>query len=342
MEKQAFGRLEYIDILKGFAIIFVVMGHVLAGCHDDFMARRQELSQTGNAILMWKYIYTFHMPLFMFVSGLVVFNPNKQYKLVDIGRRLLQYLIPFFCVGTMMYFFFNGGDIMKHLWYLKLLAEFVVMMYVINRLTSIMKLSGHCKTLIDSVLFLLGGVILLKVMNHYGIVNYLLDRGHCHYLYYWFLLGWLVRRTPMLQRLMNSDLFLCLSVAEIFRYIVFGPYCREITVFANIVFYWNLSRIIVNTRYGNYLKKIGKSTLCIYVLHSFFMINIPIVGGFWINTIKNLSSAMTIQTMYALTISLVIIQLCLWSKNFISKSNILSILILGDIKRINNISSSNI
>ncbi len=29
-------RIQYIDALKGFAILLVVMGHVLANCHMDY------------------------------------------------------------------------------------------------------------------------------------------------------------------------------------------------------------------------------------------------------------------------------------------------------------------
>ncbi len=51
-------RLEYIDILRGFAIFLVVLGHVLehAGLKDDFL---------------FYFIYSFHMPLFICISGFV-------------------------------------------------------------------------------------------------------------------------------------------------------------------------------------------------------------------------------------------------------------------------------
>lgn len=46
-------RISYLDILKGFGIIFVIFGHV-----------------THNHILR-EYIWNFHMPLFFFISGLL-------------------------------------------------------------------------------------------------------------------------------------------------------------------------------------------------------------------------------------------------------------------------------
>ncbi len=59
-------RLEYIDAIKGFTIILMVMGHVIAWMFVDWKVLIP--SQSSPAIL-WNLIYSFHMPLFMFVSG---------------------------------------------------------------------------------------------------------------------------------------------------------------------------------------------------------------------------------------------------------------------------------
>jgi fucose 4-O-acetylase-like acetyltransferase len=56
-------RLQYIDRLKGLAIILVVMGHIIG------------FSQPEDGINT--FIYTFHMPLFMFLSGLVISAPPR-------------------------------------------------------------------------------------------------------------------------------------------------------------------------------------------------------------------------------------------------------------------------
>lgn len=61
-------RVQYIDRLKGLAIILVVMGHIFG------------FNQPEDGINT--FIYTFHMPLFMFLSGLVISAP-------PISRRCL-------------------------------------------------------------------------------------------------------------------------------------------------------------------------------------------------------------------------------------------------------------
>lgn len=56
-------RISYIDQLKGIAILLVVLGHVIGynNCENSFL---------------WRFIYSFHMPLFMFISGYVC-SPNN-------------------------------------------------------------------------------------------------------------------------------------------------------------------------------------------------------------------------------------------------------------------------
>jgi fucose 4-O-acetylase-like acetyltransferase len=60
------GRIVWIDATKGYAITLVVFGHVLGGA----MARGWLSGADGDAPkLLYDYIYSFHMPLFFFISG---------------------------------------------------------------------------------------------------------------------------------------------------------------------------------------------------------------------------------------------------------------------------------
>ena len=53
-------RIQYIDRLKGLAILLVVIGHLMAFCTH------------GERNPIYEVICSFHMPLFMFLSGLVL------------------------------------------------------------------------------------------------------------------------------------------------------------------------------------------------------------------------------------------------------------------------------
>ena len=64
-------RIDYVDKLKGLAIILVVMGHVMEqsfGINDMF----------SN----WTYM-SFHMPLFIFLSGMFALKSFENWNYIE-------------------------------------------------------------------------------------------------------------------------------------------------------------------------------------------------------------------------------------------------------------------
>lgn len=75
-------RLPYLDSIKGVLIILVVIGHAIQFCMPDYEQN-----------FCFRFIYSFHMPLFFFVSGYLA---NRGfYNSSVIGKRAYQLLIPF-------------------------------------------------------------------------------------------------------------------------------------------------------------------------------------------------------------------------------------------------------
>ena len=62
MQEKVKNRNIYIDVLKGLAVLAVLLGHAIQ--------RGLVINYTEDII--FKIIYTFHMPLFMFLSGYVL------------------------------------------------------------------------------------------------------------------------------------------------------------------------------------------------------------------------------------------------------------------------------
>jgi fucose 4-O-acetylase-like acetyltransferase len=81
-------RIEYIDIARGIGILLVVLGH------NDF----GYVSPFG-----YKLIYSFHMPLFFFLSGyfLVTSIPFTDF----VKKRFNSLLKPYFFMIFLIYFF---------------------------------------------------------------------------------------------------------------------------------------------------------------------------------------------------------------------------------------------
>lgn len=75
-----------IDSLKGLVIIFMVTGHIIQARDPDFW---------NNKLFLW--IYSFHMPLFMVISGyLSYFSFIKHKPLKIILGKIKQLIIPYF------------------------------------------------------------------------------------------------------------------------------------------------------------------------------------------------------------------------------------------------------
>lgn len=70
-------RNVYFDNLKGFLILLVIIGHTLEPLIDKFL----------NLRALYIFIYLFHIPMFVFISGF--FSHKKS----NIGKFLLYFII---------------------------------------------------------------------------------------------------------------------------------------------------------------------------------------------------------------------------------------------------------
>lgn len=85
-------RNHDIDILKSFAILLVVLGHALQ--YVLFQGTYEEN-------LVFRFCYSFHMPLFCFLSGYLFAN-KKNVSLTYLVRRFLSLIIPWI-IWTFIY-----------------------------------------------------------------------------------------------------------------------------------------------------------------------------------------------------------------------------------------------
>ncbi|MBR6722834.1 acyltransferase [bacterium] len=98
MEKSK--RLFYIEILQAFGILCVFLGHALRIYHDGGWYFHK--TQTILAFdIIDKFIYSFHMPLFMFLSGFLFYlNKDKiQNAWEYVLKRVKRLLLPFYLAG---------------------------------------------------------------------------------------------------------------------------------------------------------------------------------------------------------------------------------------------------
>lgn len=98
MEKSK--RLFYIEILQAFGILCVFLGHALRIYHEGGWYFHVARPVLGFDIID-KFIFSFHMPLFMFLSGFLFYlNKDKiQNAWEYVLKRVKRLLLPFYLAG---------------------------------------------------------------------------------------------------------------------------------------------------------------------------------------------------------------------------------------------------
>lgn len=90
--KNSSGRIEWIDTARGLAVMLVFVGHL----HPPYLST---------------WIYTCHVPLLFFVSGLVFsMHPFKTF----LSKKFQRLVIPYFCLGAVIYLFWAGIYLYEH------------------------------------------------------------------------------------------------------------------------------------------------------------------------------------------------------------------------------------
>lgn len=110
------------DFCKAILIILVILGHFLQQCikYSD--------GSTGSIYNSYYFIYSFHMPAFMFISGYFSFGKKADYKRV-LRQTLLYLFLPMFLWDIVLMVYdtflnsenFNIQKLSYSLWYIKAL-----------------------------------------------------------------------------------------------------------------------------------------------------------------------------------------------------------------------------
>ena len=89
-------RLDWVDILRAFAVFCVVLGHTLR-----------------NATVVYPWLYCFHVPLCVMTSGIVFHHGNRCFT-DFIKNKFFTLMVPYYCfafVSIVLYAFM--GDMME-------------------------------------------------------------------------------------------------------------------------------------------------------------------------------------------------------------------------------------
>lgn len=121
-------RIEYIDALRGFTMILVVLHHI---------------TQPSQSFINDLFI-TFRMPLFFFVSGYITFKANETWNLTNVINKAIKkikiQLIPTIIFGLIFTYTIQNCNLTSFIlhpykfgyWFTLVLLEIFIIYYSIN------------------------------------------------------------------------------------------------------------------------------------------------------------------------------------------------------------------
>lgn len=312
-------RIEWIDALKGFAILTVVIGH----CADGILSAGMYTQYQTSLRALYDFIYSFHMPLFFIISGFVFWLSASydKYK-TKVFDFVIVYLIWDFLTWLVKFLLASrvnrqvGFDellgILYHpinpMWYLYVLIAFYLLFSVL----------GIKKVNLKTVIICGVIAVLDKMLNlNIGILNQIL------YYAYFFVVGGYIEQTKLYTRIkviwigiasvfLMSNMYLYISD---FQFNVMTDTVRIFAVanLASLICFYVLPRVRVN----NILKLMGENTLQIYVVHCFITAGLRL--AFKATGINNLLLYMIAGTFLGVLIPILIARVCskLYYFNFV-------------------------
>ncbi len=301
-------RIKSLDFLKGFAIFLVFVGHAIYRCHADAYNDR-----------LFNYIYSFHMPLFMFISGYFSFKLMNNWN--DIKKKFYQLVVPIIAYSIIAGFIFKGEyhvnqfvDILHNpengLWFFHVLF-YISVFYILANLfynKVLGRLHAHIRLDCYYVIVMLLGFCVSSILAVYFKKNNIeadfgtpLFSKHCVY----YLAGILTKLhwdkiRPLLLKVVWPSIPIWFVLATFFGFehkptfiehpnIFVDTAYYYITGFAGIAMAFSLAIRFVkqesNNSFVNTFTYLGTITLGLYAVHSAFLMKLVsvVVLPFYLN-----------------------------------------------------------
>lgn len=324
-------RIDYIDQLKGFTILLVIIGHLSYFCWQDVNS------------FIFKWLASFEMPLFIFLSGLMAYKSMSETLFKFLIKKVVTLLFPFFFIGAIYSYVVTGSTVdfltsgEMHLGYWFTWSLFWI--FIIHRIFSKLYLwIFKVDNLLKESLYWCAIILLFHVIRKISIIpdalSVIFSTNQLFSYFQYFIGGILITKYVRLRDWIFSKYgFL---IALIVYWIVF--FLIKKPLFSNFIGYsiWGICGVIVMVYYfkvndqilvgGDYLKKLGRRSLDIYVLHYFVLRQLPLKQ--YASTI--LGNGLLFELSVSIILSLIIASCCMIISSMIRTSPLLGCILLGD------------
>lgn len=331
-------RMQWVDAMRGFSMIVVVLGHVLLymdiGGYDSFIS---------------SLFLSFRMPLFFFVSGFFSYRSNgwwSKFKVADILKRKVQAQI----ICTIVFFSIYQITILKTpvnfshgfggYWFTIVLFQMYLLYLIINYISYLVKINIFYPALI---ILSLCGILFAGFYNGESEINIILNWHPLGKYFQYFSFGLICAKfkNAFLELLKNKYIITISIIGWIVSLILWYnedyknsfPFLYTLThdiiirYFALLtvtILFYNLDQWISNSKNGHKLQYIGRRTLDIYMIHYFFLPDLQFLGP-WLSE----GNLFVVQLIISGTITLIIVGLCLLVSGILRRSDILASWLFG-------------
>ena len=335
-------RIEYIDALRGFTMILVVFAHV-----ETFA-----LSIEPNSTFLSALFISFRMPLFFFISGYIsqkrsCINNLREWS-ASVGKKNKVQLLPTLFLGTIYTYFYLHINFYEFItdsaklgyWFTVCLLLMFIVLYSINIL--IKNLNKPQKIVVLAIISML--LYALQTVFNNGDRLTMLGNIFClhrFFMYFhFFVLGHIAAMCKdSFNRFLNNQYIItsAILVFTVLFYISINynyiRWCYLISFpllgYAGIIVVYNYFKVhqdsfSSNKRIGRILQYIGKRTLDIYLLHYFFLPQVPQLKLFLSNPANTV-----IELSVCMVLSLMIVCICLIVSNILRTSPVLAKYLFG-------------
>lgn len=353
IQSQKKTRIEWLDAMRGFTMILVVMFHVST----------QSFCQLDNSSSSTPFLLLFRMPLFFFVSGFLVYKPTFEWRLRNtyslVAKKVRIQLLPtiiFFilCVSirhenifvTMVEFLSTpakGGY-----WFTWSLLHLFLFYYTIQIVLN--KFSKSRKIKWDTVFIIFWCITVLLYFMLFMPSKFNFNTPFWAYssltqtikYLQFFIVGILARHYwGQIENIFDSKNFslfiIIISVVCSLECLKFHNFSLPVEHVIRLVAIYSLVIIVLmffrfykdsfsrNTIIGQSLQYIGTRTLDIYLIHFIRLPVLPSIGSF----LSLYRPNFLLEIVLSLLVSLIVIGGCLIISNILRVSPILSKYLFG-------------
>ncbi len=295
-------RIEYLDALRGFTMILVVLTHV---ANFDFGVN---VIQDGNFHF---YLKQFRMPLFFFVSGFLFYKNNFVWNLTNIKtflskKTVVQIITPLiFLVCYARYKDYGIPECITHpsklgYWFTFALFNYFLMYIALKVILDLKKIK---EKYIFILFLLIGGFLYIfsthRLLMKVGIPELVLNVCSIAYISYFifFIFGICVKKYFKQFEAILENPFIVTTVLGVYfvgnlffdtNYNYFILRILNLVfsicgIFMTFAFFKKYESFFADdNKVANTLKFIGKRTLDIYLIHYFFLsFNLPQIFPFF-------------------------------------------------------------